>query len=152
MYQQDTFLSSTSIIRMGIISFDLIWRVLIISNLCKNVWTRKMYHLLSVKMIFQTYRKLIQSKQFWTLLEQKVYENKWEAKNLDVLVRTIKQKSKELDLKMLQDMVDGVGRKLRAMCRERLHSVLWTTVLVAFFVLFLMKTKTRPLASKTIEL
>ncbi|CAF1505538.1 unnamed protein product [Rotaria magnacalcarata] len=43
----------------------------------------------------------------WTLLERKVYENNWEAKNLDVLARIIKKKSKELDQKMLQDMIDG---------------------------------------------
>jgi hypothetical protein len=47
----------------------------------------------------------------WTLLKRKVYENNWEAKNLGVLARRIKQKSKELDLKMLQRllhrMLDG---------------------------------------------
>ena len=60
----------------------------------------------------------------WTVLERKVYENNWEAKILDVLTRIIKQKSKELDLKMLQSMVDGVRRKLRAMWLEGLYSVL----------------------------
>ena len=43
----------------------------------------------------------------WTLLECKVYENNWEAKNLDGLTRRIKQKANELD-KMLQTMVEGV--------------------------------------------
>ncbi|CAF2108275.1 unnamed protein product, partial [Rotaria magnacalcarata] len=38
----------------------------------------------------------------WSVLERKVYENNWEAKSLDSLARRIKQKSKELDLKMLQ--------------------------------------------------
>ena len=42
----------------------------------------------------------------WTLPERKVYENNWEAKNLDVLAGRIKQKSKELDLKMLQDILE----------------------------------------------
>ena len=60
----------------------------------------------------------------WTLLERKIYENNWEAKNLDVLARRIKQKSKELDVKMLQNMIKGVRRKLRAMWREGLYSVL----------------------------
>ena len=50
----------------------------------------------------------------WTLLARQVYENNWEAKNLDVLARRIKQKPKELDLKMLQAMVNNVRRKLRA--------------------------------------
>ena len=51
----------------------------------------------------------------WTLLERNVYENNWEAKDLDVLARRVKQKSKEPDLKLLQGMVDDVRRKLRAM-------------------------------------
>ena len=60
----------------------------------------------------------------WTLLERKVYENNWEAKDLDVSALRIKQKSKELDLKMLQGMVDCVRRKLRAVWLEGLYSVL----------------------------
>jgi len=60
----------------------------------------------------------------WTLLERKVYENNWEAKNLDLLARRIKKKSKELDRKLLQTMVNGVKRKLRAMWREGLYSIL----------------------------
>ena len=61
---------------------------------------------------------------FWTLLERRVYENNWEAKNLDVLARRIRQKSKEFDLQMLQTMVEGVRRKLRLMWREGLYSIL----------------------------
>ena len=53
-----------------------------------------------------------------------MYENNWEAKNLEVLARRIKQKSKEFDLNMLKGMVDGVIRKLRAMWREGLYSIL----------------------------
>ena len=60
----------------------------------------------------------------WTLLERRVYENNWEAKNLDVLARRIRQKSKEFDLQMLQTMVEGFRRKLRLMWREGLYSVL----------------------------
>lgn len=60
----------------------------------------------------------------WTLLERRVYENNWEAKNLDVLCRRIKEKVKELDRKMLQDMIEGVRKKLRKMWREGLYSVL----------------------------
>ena len=59
----------------------------------------------------------------WTLLERKVYENNWEAKNLDLLARRIKKKSKELDRKMLQTMVKGVKSKLRAMWREGLYGL-----------------------------
>ena len=53
-----------------------------------------------------------------------MYENNWEAKNLDLLPRTIKQKSKELDLKMLRRMRESVKGKLRAMWREGLYSAL----------------------------
>ncbi|CAF2066567.1 unnamed protein product [Rotaria magnacalcarata] len=59
----------------------------------------------------------------WALLERKVYENNWEAKNLDALARRIKQKAKELDQKMLQAMVEGVRKKLRTMWRDELYSV-----------------------------
>ena len=67
-------------------------------------------------------RQSRQIETVWTLLERKVYENNWGAKTLDVLAGRIKQKSKELDLKMLQGMSDGVRRKLRAMRREGLYS------------------------------
>ncbi|CAF2038450.1 unnamed protein product [Rotaria magnacalcarata] len=59
----------------------------------------------------------------WALIERKVYENNWEAKNLDALARRIKQKAKELDRKMLQAMVEGVRKKHRTMWRDGLYSV-----------------------------
>ena len=37
----------------------------------------------------------------WTVLERKIYENNWEAKNIDHLVKRIKQKAKELHQEML---------------------------------------------------
>ncbi|CAF5178507.1 unnamed protein product, partial [Rotaria magnacalcarata] len=58
----------------------------------------------------------------WVLLKRKVYENNWEAKNLDALARRIKQKAKEFDQNMLQTMVEGVRKKLRAMWRDGLYS------------------------------
>ena len=60
----------------------------------------------------------------WTVLERKIYENNWEAKNIDHLVKRIKQKAKELDQEMLQGMIEGVSKKLRAMRRDGLYSVL----------------------------
>ena len=60
----------------------------------------------------------------WTLLERKIYENNWEAKNIDYLVKRIKQKAKKLDQEMLQGIIEGVRKKLRAMCRDGLYSVL----------------------------
>ena len=60
----------------------------------------------------------------WTVLERKIHENNWEAKNIDHLAKRIKQKAKELDQEMLQGMIEDVGKKLRAMCRDGLYSVL----------------------------
>ena len=59
----------------------------------------------------------------WTILERKIYENNWEANNIDRLARRIKQKIKELDQQMLQDMMEGVRRKLRAIWRDGLYSI-----------------------------
>ena len=57
----------------------------------------------------------------WTVLERKIYENNWEANNIDHLAKRIKQKVKELDQNMLQDMIEGVRRKLRRIWREGLY-------------------------------
>lgn len=59
----------------------------------------------------------------WTVLERKIYSNNWEAKNEDHLVRRIKQMAKKLDQQMLQDMMEGVKRKLRSMWRDGVYSV-----------------------------
>ena len=60
----------------------------------------------------------------WTVLERKIYENNWEAKNTDHLVKRIKQKAKELDQEMLQGMIEDVEKKLRVMWQDGLYSVL----------------------------
>ena len=60
----------------------------------------------------------------WTVLERKIYENNWQAENIDHLVKRIKQKAKELDYEMLQGIREDVGKKLRGMCRDGLYSVL----------------------------
>ena len=48
----------------------------------------------------------------WTLLEQKVYERGWEAKNFDELAKRIILKTKELDEKIVTNMMLGVRGKL----------------------------------------
>ena len=48
----------------------------------------------------------------WSLLEQKVYEGGWEAKNLNQLARRIILKAKQLDQNMVTRMTLGVRRKL----------------------------------------
>ena len=59
----------------------------------------------------------------WTIIERKIYENNWEANDIDHLVRRIKQNIKELDQQMLQDMMEGVRRKFRAIWRDGLYSI-----------------------------
>ena len=59
----------------------------------------------------------------WTILERKIDENNWEANTIDRLIRRIKQKLKELDEQMLQDMMEGVRRKLRFMWRDGLYLI-----------------------------
>ena len=65
-----------------------------------------------------------QARPIETVLERKIYENNWEAKNIDHLIKRMKQKAKELDQEMLQGMIEDVGKKLRAMWRDGLYSVL----------------------------
>ena len=60
----------------------------------------------------------------WAVLERKIYENNWKAKNINHLVKRIKQKAKELDQEMFQGMIEDVRKKLRAMWRDGLYSVL----------------------------
>ena len=59
-----------------------------------------------------------------TVLERKINENNWEAKNIDHLLKRIKQKAKEVDQEMLQGMIEAVKKKPRTMWRDRLYSVL----------------------------
>ena len=59
----------------------------------------------------------------WTILERKIYDNNWEANDIDHLVRRTKQNIKELDHQMLQDMMEGVRRKLRPIWRDGLYSI-----------------------------
>ena len=59
-------------------------------------------------------------KTVWIVLERKIYENNWGTKDIDHLVKRIKQNART----MLQGMVEGVWKKFRAMWRDGLYSVL----------------------------
>ena len=59
----------------------------------------------------------------WTVVKRKIYENNWEAKNIDHLVQRIKQKAKEFEQEMLQSMMKGVLKKVRAMWRGGLYLI-----------------------------
>ena len=58
----------------------------------------------------------------WGVLKQMVYSNNYEAKDLDQLAARIRKKIKELDKKMLRNMMLGVRSKLRTMWRENVFS------------------------------
>ena len=75
----------------------------------------------------------------WTVPERKTYENNWEVKDIDHLVKEMKQKAKELEHEMLQGMTEEVRKKLRAMWRDGLYSVLSIWSFVVFVRLFLIK-------------
>jgi hypothetical protein len=59
----------------------------------------------------------------WSILERKVYEHNWQAKNIDSLARRIRMKAKELEQNTLQAMIGHVRKKLRSMWRNGLYSV-----------------------------
>ena len=59
----------------------------------------------------------------WTVVERKIYENNWEAKNIDHLVQRIRQKAKEFEQEMVQSMMEGVRKKPRAMWRGELYLI-----------------------------
>ena len=59
---------------------------------------------------------------FWTILQRKIYQNNWEASNINYLVRSIKQQIKQLDQQMLQVMI-GVRRNFQSMWRDGLYSI-----------------------------
>ena len=58
------------------------------------------------------YWQSIKARPVETVLEQKIYENNWKAKDIDHLVKKMKQKAEEL---MLQCMIEDVQKKLRSM-------------------------------------
>ena len=61
--------------------------------------------------------------KIWSLLEQKVYENNWEAQNLDQLAKRISKKAKELDQKVVTHMISSVRKNLLKIYREGPYSI-----------------------------
>ena len=58
------------------------------------------------------------------LLEQKVYANNWQAKSRDNLIRRIKMCSKNIDIKLIQDMMDKVKARCHQANEHGLYSLL----------------------------
>ena len=67
-----------------------------LSNIKYSIWP-----VLITQMLESTFEreKRPSIETVWALLERKVYENNWEAKDLDALARRIKRKVKELERK-----------------------------------------------------
>jgi transposase len=49
----------------------------------------------------------------WSILKNMVYDQGWEAKNIDQLKRRIIKKTKEIDMKVVQAMFSGIRKQLR---------------------------------------
>lgn len=59
----------------------------------------------------------------WAIIEQSVYQDGWQAKNLDQLANRIKSKIKKLDQKMVTHMIRGIRSKLLKMYRKGVFSI-----------------------------
>ena len=69
-----------------------------------------------------------------------MYENNCEAKNIDHLVKRIKQKAKEVDQEMLQGMIEGVREEAPSyVARWTIFSSFKIWFFVALAMLFLIK-------------
>lgn len=55
---------------------------------------------------------------FWGCLAQKVYEGGWQATTEEELIRRIKRKLKEFDLKSVESLMRGVKAKLKSMATK----------------------------------
>ena len=49
----------------------------------------------------------------WSILKNMVYDQGWQAKNIDHLKRRIQQKIKEIDINVVQSMFSGIRKQLR---------------------------------------
>ena len=60
----------------------------------------------------------------WTLLEQKMYERGWQAKNFHQLAKRMILKTKELDQKLVTKMMLRVRRKLLKMYKKEVYNTI----------------------------
>ena len=75
----------------------------------------------------------------WTLLEQKVYERGWEAKNSDELAKRIILKTKEFDQKVVSKMMLGVRGNLLKMYKKGVYNIIWNHSFAQLLLLFPIK-------------
>ena len=59
----------------------------------------------------------------WSLLEHKLHQGAWQAKNLEQLSRRIILKAKQLDQDLVTNMILGVRRKLLKIYKKGVYSV-----------------------------
>ena len=59
----------------------------------------------------------------WSLLEQKVYDQGWEARNLDELAKRITLKAKDIDQNVVTKMILTVRGNLLKMYRNGVYSI-----------------------------
>ena len=49
----------------------------------------------------------------WSILKNMIYDQGWQATNIDHLKRRIQQKIKEIDINVIQSMFSGIRKQLR---------------------------------------
>ena len=57
----------------------------------------------------------------WSILKNMLYDQGWEAKNIDYLKRRIQQKIKEIDINVVQSMFSGIRKQLRKIADHGLY-------------------------------
>ena len=55
----------------------------------------------------------------WSILEQMIYARAWKARNINQLKKRIMKKLNELDIKVVQSMLLGIGKQLREIADKR---------------------------------
>jgi transposase len=66
----------------------------------------------------------------WSILKNMVYDQGWEAQNIDQLKRRIMQKMKEIDVSVVQTMFSGIQKQLRTIARHGPYSACSSQVFV----------------------
>ena len=116
----------SNIIRMEIICFGLIRPKHITQILFKNVWLKKKKYMYIYTNCFSCWQstKCSSSSSNWYCMDCTWTKDIWkQLENKQILIIWLKESNK-LDQEMLQDMIESVWKKLRAMWRVGLYSVL----------------------------
>ena len=127
---QETYSKECIDKRLAQISFE--WKLFVLvkahySNIVQERLTQK--YVLFVSRVDNP-PKLVQLRLYGLYLNERYMK----IKNIDHLVKRIKQKAKELDQEILQGMIEGARKKFRAIWRDELDSVLQIILPMLFLI------------------